>query len=136
MVRPAEAEAEEVRNVVAVIREVEEEIQQLVEDFKERNKISAGPGRGAADLDISGYQHLTHSVSTCDSAVSQAEADTQLFASQSYLESIIDGKIDSELERVQSSIASDLSMEESLRKMEQTLALLLHTSQMRPLYAK
>ena len=88
------------------------------------------------DLDISGYQRLMQSVSMSDSVIPQPEMDSQLFASQEYLESIIDRKIDSELEKVQTSIENDLSMEESLRKMEQTLALLLHTSQMRSLYAK
>ena len=35
-----------------------------------------------------------------DSITPQPEADSQLFASQEYLESIIDRKIDTELERV------------------------------------
>ena len=37
MVRQADVEADEVNAVVVVIKEVEEEIRQLVQDFKERN---------------------------------------------------------------------------------------------------
>lgn len=142
MIRQSEKDAEEMNTIISVIKEIEDEIHQLVDDFKIRNQITMGISRqntvqhNIDDLDISGYQRLMQSVSMSDSIIPQPEADSQLFASQEYLESIIDRKIDTELERVQTSIENDLSMEESLRKMEQTLALLLHTSQMRPLYAK
>lgn len=106
MIKQSEKEADEINTIVMVIKEVEDEIHQLVDDFKIRNKITMGISRqntvqhNIDDLDISEYQRLMQSVSMSDSIIPQPEADSQLFASQEYLESIIDRKIDSELERV------------------------------------
>lgn len=75
MIKQSEREADEMRTVVLVIKEVEDEIHQLVDDFKIRNKISTGISRqntvqhNIDDLDISGYQRLMQSVSMSDSVI-------------------------------------------------------------------
>ena len=82
MIKQSDAEADQMHTVVEVIRETEEEIQSLFDDFKHRNKIAMDISQhntvwhNTEDLDISGYENLMQSVSMSESAIPPPEADS------------------------------------------------------------